>query len=115
MMTVSQVVTARASHLPVRLQDDTIHMSNLSLSHTTDHYQAHGFVGGKTSEYHFSPHPKRKVGGGEHIGAHEVFSPAKRLKFSKELSFWESGSGYLVGPDGKMADYISLEQQTWRK
>jgi hypothetical protein len=57
-------------------------------------------------EYSFSPHPKRKVGGGEHIGAHKVFSPANRLNNFSKFSFWESGSCHLVGPDGKMADYL---------
>ena len=60
----------------------------------------------KIAEFSFSPHSKRKVGGGELIGAHELYSPAKRLKLTKQLSFWESGSSYLEGPDSKMADYL---------
>jgi hypothetical protein len=60
----------------------------------------------KMEEFSFSPHSKRTVGGGELIGAHELYSPAKRLKLTKQLSFWESGSSYLEGPDSKMADYL---------
>ena len=60
----------------------------------------------KIAEFSFSPHSKRKVGGGEHIDTHRLYSPAKRLKLIKQLSFWESGSGYLEGPDSKMADYL---------
>ena len=43
-----------------------------------------------------------------HIGAHTLSSPSKKLKFIKQLSFWinESGSGYLAGPDCKLADII---------
>ena len=48
------------------------------------------------------------MGGGELIGAHELYSPAKRLKLTKQLSFWreKSGIGYLVGPDSQVADNL---------
>ena len=46
------------------------------------------------------------MGGEERIGAHKLSSPAKKLKFTKELSSGESGSGYLTGPDGETADYL---------
>ena len=51
----------------------------------------------KLEELSFSPHTKCKVGGGERIA--NLYSPAKKLKFTKELSSGESGSGYLAGPD----------------
>ena len=46
------------------------------------------------------------MGGGGHIGAHTLASPLKKLKFTKQLLFWrkESGSGFLPGPDGEVAD-----------
>ena len=44
------------------------------------------------------------MGGGERIA--NLYSPAKKLKFTKELSSGESGSGYLAGPNGETADYL---------
>ena len=68
------------------------------LTHPSERY--------RLDEFSFSPQAKRKTGGGGHIGAHTLASPSKKLKFTNQLSFWrkESGSGYLVGPDSKVAD-----------
>ena len=43
----------------------------------------------RREELSFSPHPKRKTGGGEHIGKHKLSSPSKKLKFTEKLSFWK--------------------------
>ena len=68
------------------------------LTHPSERY--------RQDEFSFSPHAKRKTGGGGHIGAHTLASPSKKLKFTKQLSFWreKSGIGYLVGPDSQVAD-----------
>ena len=58
----------------------------------------------KFEELSLSPHTKRKVGGGELIG--NIYSPAKKLKFTEELSSEESGSSYLTGPNGETEDYL---------
>ena len=65
------------------------------LTHPSERY--------RQDEFSFSPRAKRKTGGGGHIGAHTLASPSKKLKFTKQLSFWrkESGCGYLVGLDSK--------------
>ena len=70
------------------------------LTHPSERY--------RQDEFSFSPHAKRKTGGGGHIGAHTLASPSKKLKFTKQLSFWreKSGIGYLVGPDSQVADNL---------
>ena len=57
----------------------------------------------KFAEFSLSPNPKRNMGGGELIG--KIYSPAKKLKFTKDLSSEESGSGYLMGLS-ETADYL---------
>ena len=58
----------------------------------------------KFAELSLSPHTKRNVGGGELIG--NIYSPAKKLKFTEDLSSEESGSGYLMGLNSKTANYL---------
>ena len=44
------------------------------------------------------------MGGGELIS--NIYSPAKKLKFTEDLSSEESGSDYLMGPNTETADYL---------
>jgi hypothetical protein len=58
----------------------------------------------KFVELSLSPHTEQKVGGGGLIG--NIYSPAKKLKFTEDLSSEESGSGNLTGPLSETANNL---------
>ena len=76
----------------------------------------------KLEEFSFSPHAKRKNGGGGHIGAHTLSSPSKKLKFSEKLSFWENYHFGILRVEVviwryRTAKWLTIQggQQIWRK